>query len=374
MRLYDVAVLGAGPAGCAAAIRLGQMARAVALIERARPGQERAGETVPPEICRPLRELGVWESFCADGHSPAAGIGSVWGSSQRAETDHLFNPYGHGWVLDRGRFDTMLAQAAEDAGADFLSDTPVTGCRLTEDDSWEISGIREGNRFRLSARFLVDATGRTGARFGCNGHRLHADRLIGAVKVLRPTTAAVERDVRPLIESAETGWWYSTWLPDGRLVAAFMTDPDLLAGDTRKRAAAWLARSRETAHTRARLATCEPEVPLRIFPAGTSRAEPVAGPGWMAIGDAAMSLDPLSGQGIYHALQSGLAAASIVAEPRDQALAHYAAEVAAAFAASRKTQAAYYAQERRWPASVFWRRRQSPALTPTPRAPRLARA
>ena len=49
----------------------------------------------------------------------------------------------------------------------------------------------------------------------------------------------------------------------------------------------------------------------------------VAGDGWLAVGDAAGLVDPITGEGIYYAIRSGdLAAQSIVAAPADPALAY----------------------------------------------------
>ena len=88
----DVAVVGGGPAGCAAAISLARLGRRVALLERTSYGAARVGETLPPAVQPLLRELGVWERFLADGHAPAPGLVVRWGGAEPYETDHIFNP------------------------------------------------------------------------------------------------------------------------------------------------------------------------------------------------------------------------------------------------------------------------------------------
>ena len=77
----------------------------------------RIGETVPPTIMQPLIGLGVHDEFLAGGHIAAPGTVVCWGDDEPWETDSIANPYGHGWHLDRARFDAMLLTAAVRAGA-----------------------------------------------------------------------------------------------------------------------------------------------------------------------------------------------------------------------------------------------------------------
>lgn len=73
-----------------------------------------------------------------------------------------------------------------------------------------------------------------------------------------------------------------------------------------------------------------------------------------------MTFDPLSSQGIFQALESGLAAARVIEEFRRvgaPALDVYAADIAQRFTEFLQTQTHYYRREDRWPASIFWRRR-----------------
>ena len=108
------------------------------------------------------------------------------------------------------------------------------------------------------------------------------------------------------------GWWYSAWLPDGRLVVAFMTDADLLPkGQSQLQLLA--GATSQTVHTRARTSGLSNERPLQWITAASEVLECSGGTGWLATGDAALSFDPLSSQGICRALQSGLLAARTIA-------------------------------------------------------------
>ena len=80
----------------------------------------------------------------------------------------------------------------------------------------------------------------------------------------------------------------------------------------------------------------------------------------MAAGDAAFATDPFTGNGICRALEMGLAAAQAITRG---ALGGYASWCAAAFERYLAVRRDAYAIERRWPASPFWSRRSTRAVT-----------
>src|SRR5207247_1983896 len=99
-----------------------------------------------------------------------------------------------------------------------------------------------------------------------------------------------------------------------------------------------------------------------IVPANSSRLDRVTNGNWLAIGDAAMAFDPLSGQGVYKALESALRSAKLIREywtGNKSALRDYAAAVEKDFNDYLLMRGNSYAMEQRWPESVFWQRRIS---------------
>ena len=83
--------------------------------------------------------------------------------------------------------------------------------------------------------------------------------------------------------------------------------------------------------------------------------EQIAGPGWLAVGDAACAHDPLSSRGLHDALTGGIAAAEAIAH---NTISAYAEQVAADYRAYLTDLDWYYRQETRFPDSPFWRARQ----------------
>jgi len=142
-----------------------------------------------------------------------------------------------------------------------------------------------------------------------------------------------------------------------------MTDADLLPAGQSPLRAHWLRQLQETVHTRVRTtgpAVESTRLPLQWIAAASEVLEPSGGTGWLATGDAAFSYDPLSSQGIYKALQSGLMAAETIEAvfhgQHDAAL-DWSLRNRQSFERYLGTRHAYYGLERRWPDSVFWRRR-----------------
>ncbi len=344
----DIVVLGGGPAGAATALELARRGRDVVLLEATRFDGPRVGETLPPEANPLLRRLGVWDAFLATQPLPSPGTISAWGSPHPAETDFITNPHGNGWHVDRNSFDRVLCDAAARAGADVRPGTAARRCTRKPDRTWTVTTTASGTA-PVTARFVVDATGRNGLRLDPNDGRDVDDALIAIFVRFAHDDVPQSRDLRTLVESTQDGWWYAAPLPSGETVAVFTVEPDfyvtqgVLLGEQLERAPLTCARIGQ-----ARL------VASRTAHVSSSLRRSAAGPGWAAAGDAAASYDPLSGFGIVKGLQDALALADAL---ESNAWDDYTAAHHRRFTAYARQRRAYYALERRWPNQPFWRNR-----------------
>lgn len=359
-----IVVLGGGPAGCAAAIALRRSGMGTVVVaESGGYARDRIGESVPPDIRRPLAQLGLLDAFEREGHEPCYGSRSSWGADVLGHNDFTLNPNGAGYHVDRRRFDAFLARSARAAGAVLLTGTRVRSVRRSGSANHVVElGTPAGPR-RLAASFVIDATG-GGARpaRALGARSMVHDRFFCATGHFHLRDGAGFPRLT-MLEAVPDGWWYAARLPDRRVAVALACDADDLRSSALHDSGAWLRRLAETAHLAPALADAF-FVPgsLRVCPVPCRVLDRPAGDGWLAAGDAAASFDPLSGHGILKAVSNGVRAAEAIRATRDgdgTALARYADEVRQAFDTFRAQRDVFYAREQRWPGTRFWTRRRS---------------
>jgi flavin-dependent dehydrogenase len=325
------------------------------LLEAGRYDGPSAGEMLSPAARGILEHLLAWNVVESSGR-PVPALASSWEHPALAEEHSLFSARGHGWMLDRARFDAELAQTAASRGADLRTGMRIV--RLTPvDGGWRLTPSVGPP---LQAKFLILATGRRWRFARAVGASLQtADRLIGLMKIAQEPQ---DGDPRLLVEASQNGWWYTAPLPHRGRVAAFMTDADLHAAGPIAAEEIWLTALEHTRFVRYQVANLPGSPPARIWPANAARLVPAAGPGWVAAGDAAVCVDPLCGQGLTRALRSGVFAAYAALDwlaGRRIGIERYAALLAREAAAYIRDQRAFYGRCRRWPTSPFWARRSN---------------
>ena len=353
----DVIVIGAGAAGAAAASVLAPHLR-VTLLDRATTPGWRIGETLPGAARRVLAALGAWQRFTAAGHAPAPLKVSRWGSDQAEELDSMRDPDGAGWRLDRARFEADLRVNAQERGACLLAPAEAMGVARSGAD-WL---VKLSNGSQLKTRVLIATGGRHSRLMKPFGQRTRVmDRLACTYQRL-PAPGA--NDSSTYTEAVVDGWWYTALLPDGHRLVAFHGDSD---GQAVRRVfregPARAARSvpgMAAVLQDARIAEATPAA----FCAANSVAQSAAGARWFGAGDNTLALDPLSSQGLFNALVTGLQAGQAALRLLDgdeAAAADHATRLAAVWRAYVGHHALYYGMERRWPDAPFWRRRRANA-------------
>src|SRR5437870_3091516 len=103
---FDAAVIGAGPAGAAAALCLARSGARVALVEMKTGRGVTPGESLPPAAGALFEKLEL--SGLLEVHARSAGGRVTWGDARAASNPSVFSPYGSGWHLERPRFDAQI--------------------------------------------------------------------------------------------------------------------------------------------------------------------------------------------------------------------------------------------------------------------------
>jgi flavin-dependent dehydrogenase len=210
-----------------------------------------------------------------------------------------------------------LARACELSGATVLRSATLTRALRRKTD-WGVAVAMDVTTKYCSkhcrASFIVDATGRAATFSRGQGAKVHGqDRQIAVVALMDGLTNDFN-NTRSLVETAEMGWWYSAPIGPTRSICMLITDDDLLPrGPSCKLYNWWLDQLGRTAELARRFPDCSPCQRLVVRSARSQRLEPVCGPGWLAVDDAAMAFDPLASQGIAKALDHGTRAAASIA-------------------------------------------------------------
>lgn len=316
---FDVCVVGGGPAGSTLAIRLAHLGRTVALLEKRTTSDGHWIECLAPGVWPLLGTLGILPHPEAAGVRPFREQTTWWGGklTQKNLRD--------GCLVDRGMFDHFLRQQARRAGAALLQPDSVLDAHF--DKGWI---LRLASGIRLESKYLADATGRS--------HFLPGrKRKLGnhTIAMHARWSGAAFADALTFLEAGDSHWYWAAGRPGSFLDVTVFTAPTRI--------------SRNSYHTlvsrssllRASLCTAV-SCPIAICDATSFiEREPVTGRS-IKIGAAALTIDPLSAQGVQVAVGTAIHGAAVINtilnRPED-------ADVAMNFYSSRiRKSAALYAQ------------------------------
>ncbi len=303
----DVAVIGAGPAGSTAAQRLAAAGVKVALLEQATfPRDKPCGDGVTARGLKVLERSGLagWLS-----QFPAPRVGRM--SSPDGQVVELrLRPddcHCYGRTIPRRLLDEQLARAAVEAGASL-----VEGTRVKEIGPAEKNGryVNAGG-LRLTARLVILADGSLAPLTRRLGLSTGQPEMIAIRRYFAGDVGPAERleiHFRPHIAPGYAWIFpinencvnvgigtFRRYIRDGRLSLREALDHFIA----------------DTALTEGRLAKAEPAGPLQGHPLRMQlNGTRTHGDRILVAGDAAGLVNPLSGEGIAQALESGELAAS----------------------------------------------------------------
>ncbi|MBY5958641.1 NAD(P)/FAD-dependent oxidoreductase [Membranicola marinus] len=369
----DLLVIGAGVAGCLTAISLADQYD-VTLIDQLSEPSDRIGESLAPAAQRILKQLGIFQNLNPRKkeqlYRKNIGMQSYWGSDRVQIEDHLNNPDGPVLCLNRKEFENHLRRTAMERGVRSIWPTRFYSS-FYEQGRWLVTttaGTPSPNNIKqqITARFVVDATGRP-SRFArqVGVRRDHFDKLISCWS----TMPDHGKNKMSTISACESGWWYSAVVPGHRRVLAYQTDADLIDRNQMRELEGFLLLAKEHQPVRRLLHESHDAIQFHgTVSANSTRLEHVAGNQWVAIGDAALSFDPLSSQGLFHAMASAMqfkeliTGLDLIKDPTsrkmDQFRLLYTHQMDEVWERYLHHKRVYYGAERRWAACPFWRRRQ----------------
>lgn len=315
---YDVAVVGAGPAGSAAAIRLANLGKRVVLIEKEKfPRHKLCGEFISPECLEHFDELGVLDAIRDSGGVEIAKTVFYARSGRGVEVPSQWfgGAHKHALGLSRSEMDLQLLTRARKVGADVLEETSAIDL-LREGDA--VVGVKTRGA-RIFSRITLDATGRMRfltRRADAKDPVRKADYVAFKTHV---SGCGVADDVCEIFSYAH-GYGGSSRVENGLHNLCFIaaaedvkqlgSDPTRVLGEvvcTNKRAAEVLKGINFVGEWHA----------VAIERYGRGNVAPTRG--LLCIGDAAAFIDPFTGSGMLLALESAKVAAAAIVNANDLA-------------------------------------------------------
>nr|WP_041658022.1 tryptophan 7-halogenase [Azoarcus sp. KH32C] len=345
MNARPIVVLGAGPAGVAVAMGLQRAGEDVVLIGE--PRRFAAVEGVSARVLEALRNAGFARALqCFASPSPRC---VTWnGVLSQANTESL---------VDRRRFDLAALEDARNAGVRVMS-ARIVSCTSSPDG--HLVQLEQGGALQtLEADFIVEARGRAAPSTG--QARVRGAETVSLLQYWQGPAGAA----RSAVESCADGWAWMAALADGRRYLQITLDVASAALPPKK-ALGEFCRARFEAIDAARpfLQGAEPIGEPHARTSTPVLQEAVVGDNWIRVGDAAMAVDPLSGNGIFQALSSALQAPAVVAtllhEPAAATLAQrfHRERIENLFYRFARIGRDFYEQESQWPGHPFWRTRR----------------
>ncbi len=318
MNEVDVVVVGGGPAGSTAAATAARAGLRVLLLEAGTHPRAHVGESLLPGIIPILAEIDALAAVESAGFVRKTGSTHWnWGTTPRwdlwfADSD----AYNHAWLVDRAKFDAILFDAARRAGAQAHERAAMREV-LREGDRVVGARWRDGNGRTTDTRaaVVIDATGQAASvarhaspRRPISGlqHQALWAHFEGVGRLPPPRA-----EQALFVARAAEWWWLFPLSPSRTSIGVVQLDSDARRTAPRPDFDAGLAACTEFADlTRHARRVTE----IRRERDWSYRMDTIAGPGWIAVGDAAGFIDPVLSTGVMLAMHSGWHAARTIAD------------------------------------------------------------
>jgi geranylgeranyl reductase family protein len=322
--VHDVLVVGGGPAGASAAYWLAEAGHDVVVAERkVFPRDKTCGDGLTPRAVKQLADMGVEDAIARDHHrfdglrAVAHGI-----TLELAWPEHPIYP-SHGYVVRRRDLDQLVADNAVKAGATLWQGAEVvapltsrglvTGAAVKRKDTGAVEEV--------TARYVVVADGsnsRFGRALGTTRNKAYPQGMAirGYYESPLHDDPWIESclDLRDRNGNSLPGYGWVFPVGDGTInvgMGLLSTFRDWKSVNTSHLMDEWAATAPEHWGITPEGRVGEPTGGR--LPMGASIG-PRVGPTWLAVGDAAGSVNPFNGEGIDYAYETGRLAADVLDE------------------------------------------------------------
>ena len=331
----DVLIIGAGPAGCAAAYVLVEQGHRVLVLEKEKFPRYHIGESLIPFTWYPLERLGLIPKMRQSPFIKKYSVQFISPSGKASQPFYFFNRYNEDvaqtWQVLRSEFDQMVVQHARERGATILEGVTVT--ELLKEGHRFVGArarLEDGSIVDYRAPMTLDCSGKDSFAASRNHWRMRDPKLKKIVVWTYYKGAmrdpGIDAGATTVAFVPEKGWFWYIPQHDDMVSVGVVAEAKYLTRDRVKKPEAIFQREiGQNVWIEEHLATGTQTGPYFITNEFTFHAKHCGAEGLLLVGDAFCFLDPVFSSGLLFALKSGVMAGESV----------HAALVARDFAPSR---------------------------------------
>ena len=349
----EICVVGGGPAGTLLARRLAQLGHETLLVDRTTLVGPLHAETLAPSIHPILDSVHLRTVLDAAVFLREKRALLRWGAGIIEEK--AFDVPS--MLIERTLFDKLLRESAREVGVILAAPASARSPQRQSPSGWIVPITTPNGLAIIKTKFFVDARGRPR----------------NSVDNSAPRTVAISADwirgtrcfAETRIEAGRDEWYWGSPLPDNSYAATIFLDSTRVAGLTRDARTELYQSLLMQSKLLGDLTRRQMVSPVSVHDATCSLNKELIGNDFIRIGDAAVSIDPLSSQGIQAALlsaiQGGAAIHTLLSADHDPlpALEFYCERQQRAAKQAARNAARFYRTGTYCQGSSFWLRRSS---------------
>ncbi len=328
--IYDVIIVGGGPAGSIAAMYLKKAGKQVLIVDKARfPRDKICGDAQGRKLAAIMKELGIYDGYVKLGGQPIFGLRLSSPNGSQIDLDLVDRQSGTpGYTLRRQTLDNFLFQSAKAAGVDVMEQTQVLDILL--DGNGDITGLKavreKKEPITLTASLYIGADGASGIFTQKLKHSNPPEHLIVATRgYYTGVTELADRIEIHMLNDLIPGYFWIFPMGDGTAnvgLGMVVRDKaekakiDPTFADLRQLQEK-LIKENALLAPRFKSASIQGKIDVWNLPVASVHRQPF-GPRYLLLGDAASLINPLSGEGVGTAAISGKIAAAVATEALDK--------------------------------------------------------
>jgi len=321
--MYDVAIIGGGPAGSTAAALLARAGRRVIVFEREKFPRFHIGESLLPFSMKAFSRLELHEKLLRAGFLKKFG-GEIFGACSERGTKFYFkdgfrSQADHSYQVTRADFDKVLLDHAAECGAEVHEETSVDRVDFSKDDI-ELAVRRNSSSHSISARYVIDASGRTsvlGKHFKIKKTYDHLQKLSIFAHYDGVWRAEGIDGTLTLLVRGIDRWFWVIPLTTARTSIGVVLDKEVFR-QSKLRAEDFLEQAlTEQPIIAQRMTHARRASEVYVEADFSYRSARLRGDRWLLAGDAAGFIDPIFSSGVFLAVFSGEQCADALNEVLD---------------------------------------------------------